>query len=267
MSVVGDRSTPGGTAQVVARRRQRTVVLCYHAVSARWPGPLAVTPEDLERQVRLLLSRGWVPATFSRAVLQPPAARTFAVTFDDAFLSVLRLGLPVLSAMSVPATVFAPTDFMDRRQPLFWDGIDHWQMTEHANELQSMDWTDLGELSAHGWEIGSHTRSHPHLTELDDRALDEQLVESRLACERELGQPCRTLAYPYGEADLRVARRAEAAGYEAAAILRPGFVPAPIHPFLYPRVGVYRIDSAWRFRLKLSRIREVLRPAPVRPTW
>jgi peptidoglycan/xylan/chitin deacetylase (PgdA/CDA1 family) len=238
-----------------------TIVLCYHAISSTWPCSLAVTPRELERQVALLLARGYVPTTFTQAVVQPPARKTFAVTFDDAFLSVLQLGFPVLSALGVPATVFAPTEFMDRRQTLRWSGIEQWDDTEHASELTGMDWEDLKLLASSDWEVGSHTRTHPHLTRVDELTLDTELVDSRLACEEAIGQPCSSIAYPYGDADRRVARRAQAAGYQAAAILPSGHRLAPIDPLLYPRTGIYRVDAMWRFRLKLSPIRRALGPA------
>jgi peptidoglycan/xylan/chitin deacetylase (PgdA/CDA1 family) len=59
------------------------LVLCYHAVSVRWPAELSVTPERLEEQLRLLVRRGFKGATFHQAVIAPPAPRTLAVTFDD----------------------------------------------------------------------------------------------------------------------------------------------------------------------------------------
>jgi peptidoglycan/xylan/chitin deacetylase (PgdA/CDA1 family) len=228
---------------------------------------LAVKPDDLKRQVSLLLSRGWRPATFTETVLAPPASRTFAVTFDDAFLSVLELGLPVLSELGVPATLFAPTAFMDRRQTLHWAGIDSWLGGPHDSELYSMDWDDLRELADSGWEIGSHTRSHRHLAQLSDAELQAELTDSRADLEAKLARTCRALAYPYGYADRRAVTCARRAGYQTAAdlprLLRPGGADALPDPLLYPRTGVYRIDAAWRFRAKVSPIQRLLaRPRP-----
>ena len=31
-----------------------------------------------------------------------------------------------------------------------------------------MSWDQLGGLAEAGWEIGSHTRTHPHLTQVGD---------------------------------------------------------------------------------------------------
>jgi peptidoglycan/xylan/chitin deacetylase (PgdA/CDA1 family) len=237
------------------------LVLCYHAISPTWSAALSVTPEALEAQLRELVRRGWRGATFEAAVLRPPWPRTLAVTFDDAFLSVLELGHPILSDLGLPGTVFAPTAFLDQRQPLRWPGIDHWSQTPDRAELQSMDWTDLQTLAGDGWEIGSHTQTHPHLTRLDDAALADELEASRRACATRIGRPCHTLAYPYGDVDERVAARAARAGYLCAASLSLQ-TPGGVHR--WPRVGVYHRDAPWRFRLKVNR---PLRRARASPLW
>jgi peptidoglycan/xylan/chitin deacetylase (PgdA/CDA1 family) len=228
-----------------------TLVLCYHAVSERWPAPLSVTPAAFERQLALLVRRGYEGATFRDAALGNRPGKTLAVTFDDAYRSVLELARPILDRLGLPATVFVPTDWPARGEPMRWPGIDQWMGGEFEPELRPLTWEQLAGLDAHGWEIGSHTRSHPHLTSLADAALDEELRASRAECERRLGKPCTTLAYPYGDWDARVAAAAGRAGYEAACTL-----PARIHaarPLEWPRVGVYHDDSERRYRLKVSR--------------
>ncbi len=228
--------------------RGAVLVLCYHALSEQWPAALAVRPGRLEAQLRLLRLRGYRGATFYEAVTSPPAAKTVAITFDDAFRSVAELAFPILARAGMPGTVFVPTAFADSGRPLHWAGIDHWSDGSYASELAGLTWEELRGLVDAGWEIGSHTRSHPRLTELDDDALAAELEQSRASCERETGQPCRSLAYPYGDVDARVIAAARRAGYEVAAGLpaRPG----PSLPLAWPRVGVYHADALWRFHAK-----------------
>jgi peptidoglycan/xylan/chitin deacetylase (PgdA/CDA1 family) len=226
------------------------LVLCYHAVSEDWGAELAVTPARLERQLELILDRGYRGATFHDAVHSPPAAKTVAITFDDAYRSVIELGLPVLARLGLPGTVFVPTGFTGSEAPMAWPGIDQWVGGPHESELVPMSWAELRSLADAGWEIGAHTRTHPHLTELDDAALDEELRASRQDCESELGLPCRSFAYPFSDEDERVVRATGKAGYSAACTL-----PATLHPpssLRWPRIGVYWDDDERRFRLKTS---------------
>lgn len=228
-----------------------TIVLCYHAVSERWPAALSVTPAAFERQLELLLRRGYEGMTFRDAALGNARGKRIAVTFDDAYLSVLEVGRPILDRLGLPATVFVPTDWPARGEPMRWPGIDQWMGTEFEDELRSLTWEQLAGLAAHGWEVGSHTQSHPRLSTLDDDTLDRELRDSRAECERRLGLPCRTIAYPYGDYDSRVAAAAGRAGYEAACTLPSRIHPA--RPLEWPRVGIYHEDSDRRYRLKVSR--------------
>jgi peptidoglycan/xylan/chitin deacetylase (PgdA/CDA1 family) len=227
------------------------LVLCYHAVSERWPASLSVTTEAFERQMRLLSRSGFEGETFGRATSRASDGRRVAITFDDAYLSVLELAKPVLDDAGFPATVFVPTDYPARpEQPMAWDGIDEWVGGPYQRELRPMSWEQLGMLADSGWEIGSHTCSHPRLTSLTDDDLALELVESRSAVAERLNRPCDTLAYPYGDHDARVVEAARVAGYLAAATL-PGRLPKA-RRLAWPRIGVYHVDDERRFRLKVS---------------
>lgn len=238
------------------------LVLCYHGVSETWTDPIATTPERLERQVAGLLRRGYAPTTFRRAVLDPPAPRTLAVTFDDAYGSVLRLALPVLAALGAPASVYAPTSFVGGGRPMSWPGIEHWLGGPHERELVPMGWPELGELADAGWEIGSHSVSHPKLTRVDAGTLASELRESRSEIEARLGRPCDTIAYPFGDVNAAVIEATAAAGYAAAGSVSSLRPPAALD---WPRVGVWREDAAWRFRIKSSAAVRRRRASPAAP--
>ena len=156
------------------------VALCYHATSPAWPNELSVEPDALARQVRMLLDRGYAPVRFAD-LLAGARGRRVAVTFDDAYRSTYELAWPALRELGVPATVYAPVDFVGANGPMSWPGIDDAAAGPHAAELRCMTWEQLGELHEAGWEIGSHTCSHPRLTECDGARLERELVASREA--------------------------------------------------------------------------------------
>ena len=229
------------------------LVLCYHAVDDQWP--MAVPAAALEAQITHLLERGYRPASFTEAVLDPPAPRTLAVTFDDGLRSVREHALPLLSRLGVAATAFVPTAFPGRPRAE-WPGLERWLASEHEHGLAPMSWEQVSELADAGWEIGSHTRTHPRLTRLGDAELAEELHRSRSECEERLGQVCRSLAYPYGDVDGRVVAAAGAAGYEAGAGLPVRLRRATA--LNWPRVGVYANDPLPRFRAKTAPLRRHL---------
>ena len=239
------------------------LVLCYHAVSPDWPAALSTTPEAFEEHVALLARRGYrgVPA---REALAAGDGRTVAITFDDAYRSVLELARPILDRHGMRASVYAPTDWVGREEPMTWPGIDQWLGGPHEGELTCMTWGQLGELEEAGWEVGSHTRSHPRLSQVaGDAELADELEGSRTACQEGLGRPCDSIAYPYGDHDERVVEAAGRAGYRYGLTL-PGRLHAE-RELAWPRVGIYHVDRGMRFRLKVARPMRALRATRLWP--
>lgn len=202
----------------------------------------------IERQVARLLARGYRPGTAADAVAGDE--RVLHVTFDDAFTSVFE-ALPALERLGVPVTVFACSEYARDGRPL---GVPELARDASAlpGELATMDWEQLRGLADRGVEIGSHTRTHPHLTRLSDEELELELRESRDVLEAELGRPCPFFAYPYGEEDARVRRAVQAAGYKAAFAIQSD--ERDVDPYALPRVALFRSDT--------NRLRAALKTMP-----
>lgn len=238
------------------------LVLCYHAVSETWPAGPSVKPSEFRAQLELLVRRGFSGATLTQALTAPAHPRTVAVTFDDAHGSVFDLARPILEEVGFPATVFVPTDYAGTERLMGWQGYDRWLGTEHESELRCLSWGELTDLQDAGWEIGSHTCSHPHLTQLDDDELERELVQSRQTCEERSGRPCVSLAYPYSDQDDRVVEATRRAGYGLAVTVAHGWEP-PL-PLRWPRVGIFHGNSPRRVQGRMLRARRPLIDAAAR---
>jgi len=88
-----------------------------------------------------------------------------------------------------------------------------------------MTWPQIRELARAGHEVGSHSRSHELLTQLDDESLRAELAGSRADLEAGLGLPVRTVCYPNGDADDRVVRLAASVGYTGGVTVERGINP------------------------------------------
>jgi peptidoglycan/xylan/chitin deacetylase (PgdA/CDA1 family) len=237
------------------------LVLCYHGISETWPAPTTVKPDDFERQLSEFVRLGYRGATLSEALTVPPAEKTLVVTFDDAHSSVGALAAPAMAKLGIPGTVYVPTEYPDSGRPMGWDGYDIWLGTEHEHELSCMGWEELSQLHAAGWEVGSHTRSHPRLSKIADQPIRTELTESRRECEAKVGAPCTSIAYPYSDYDDRAVRAAAEAGYRFAVTVPRG--PEPPLALQWPRVGVYNGEDARKVRLR-SRARRLSSPLAIR---
>lgn len=82
-----------------------------------------------------------------------------------------------------------------------------------------MSWDEARGLGTAGFDLGSHTVTHPILRSLGADELRRELSESRAVIEKQTGRPCTALAYPNGRArDIGAAVLAATAeaGYEYA---------------------------------------------------
>jgi peptidoglycan/xylan/chitin deacetylase (PgdA/CDA1 family) len=223
----------------------KPVILCYHAVAERGRHRLAIPPELLERQLKSVLARRYAGATAAQALAG--RGRLLHVTFDDAYRNV-EAALPLLRRLRLPVTVFACTAFADGGLPLDIPEL-HDDVLRDPGPLTTMPWERLRALVDEGVEIGSHTRTHPHLVRLSDAELQRELAQSKQELEDELGRPCPYVAYPYGDVDERVAAAARAAGYDAGFALGPR--PRGDR-FMVPRTDLYTPDGVVRTIVKTT---------------
>jgi peptidoglycan/xylan/chitin deacetylase (PgdA/CDA1 family) len=217
------------------RPQRQMVVLTYHGVSAS-------DAAAFEWQMRHIQQRA-IPV-FADAPPTDGEKPVVAVTFDDAFQSVIDRALPVLEQCGIPATIFVPTGHMGQ--------LAGWVHPESAKQrlgpVASRE--ALQALKRRRVKIGSHSVTHPRLAALDDVRLHSELATSRSMLERITDSRVGMLALPYGSCSNRVITAAEHAGYDRV------FANVPLaRGTAAPLVG--RIDVSprdWRleFHLKMQ---------------
>jgi hypothetical protein len=172
----------------------RTLVLgCHHVITC---GPLKrgldVSPSWLREVVKL-------PYQFSTLgeSLKSPSADAMVFTFDDGDPTVGTDALPLLAEFGIRASAFgmAPGS---QPPPAFWH-----------------------DLIAAGWEIGSHSLTHPTLDLLDAHDSRAEIRESKLRLEDTMRIPIPGFAFPYGRFGRREIDFVCEAGYEYAVTTLP----------------------------------------------
>lgn len=84
---------------------------------------------------------------------------------------------------------------------------------------QMMSWEEIADLQRRGFTIGSHTRTHPSLSQIDEAQLEFELCGSYHDLHERLALREMTLAYPFGKADhisAATVAMAQRAGYSCA---------------------------------------------------
>jgi peptidoglycan/xylan/chitin deacetylase (PgdA/CDA1 family) len=247
-------------------RLRDAAFLGYHSVVEDGPPFLSLRPRTFERQLDVLVRAGFRGGTradlWRLASGDLPPARLAFLTFDDGFADTVTAALPRMSERGLTGMAFVLPGHLDSAAPLDWPEVAG-EASRRPEMMRSMDWAMAGELIEAGWEIGSHTMSHPRLPALSDEALRQELLDSRRRVAEVLGR-CEALTYPFGEWDPRVARAAADAGYSFAFSLPLGAQMRSTRMSI-PRVTIDDRDSPLRFRAKLSRAGRAALFSPLRP--
>lgn len=164
-----------------------------------------------------------------------------SVVFDDSLVGVHHHAMPVLLDLEVPATVFTVTDALGS-SPAWWSG---------AARVMTRD--EAGEMAANGFDLASHTRSHPSLTSLDRARLGDEVVGSRHEIEDLMGRLVPVFAYPYGHHDAAVRQAVGDAGYETSFTFLNGRVTPGLDPFKLPRLNMWQGQDKARLAYHLGR--------------
>ena len=123
-------------------------------------------------------------------------------------------------------------------------------MRDHSgNFLAPAEVRELASMP--GATIGSHGATHTPLTELDDRALRNELIASKSELENITGRAVNAISYPHGAVDRRVREAAVAAGYTIGACSRFDINSPGRDPLLLCRTDIHAGDSLRIFRQKL----------------
>ena len=140
------------------------------------------------------------------------------VTFvtDDGSKQDFQKLLPIFKSKNVPAVAAIVTAFVSK---------DSW----HMNQQEMLALQDAG------WELASHTRTHPNLNPLTDPELLQEIHNSKLELEL-LGGKVSTLVYPYASASEKVQMLA-AKDYTAALNPSGGINTLPLSNMALQRVA------------------------------
>ena len=161
-------------------------ILMYHHIAVSPVGSRYYVPPDrFESEVKLLHDWGYTTISTTQLVeaitkgaLLPP--HPVILTFDDANEDNYTNAYPIMQKYGFTGVLYVPYDYIGTNGYLTVDNIKA--------------------MAAAGWEVGSHSLSHPlNFLALDMAALRAEIVTSRKQLTSLLGLPILTFAYPFGD--------------------------------------------------------------------
>lgn len=218
-------------------------VLMYHKLGPRPRGVrlkgLYVAEGLFRRQLDEWSEAGFGSGSIAEVGLQNGnAAKRVVLTFDDGFENVLRHGLGPMRQHGFTAIQFLVADLLGK--------TNEWEQREGEVAERLMDPTQIREWLAAGHEIGAHTGTHPHLTQVPPARAREEIFASRKKLEDLFGRTVRHFCYPYGDWNPAVRDLVIEAGYETAVTTEAGINLAGADRFTLKRFTVRYPSHNWR---------------------
>lgn len=122
---------------------------------------------------------------------------SISVTFDDGYKDTLKVAYPILKKNKIPFTIFIITNNLINQQKNYLDAKDVKKLAKDKNII-----------------IGSHSKSHVDLTNVNDKTLLSELKDSKIELENIIKKKVTCLSFPYGKFNQRIIKLSKKIGYK-----------------------------------------------------
>jgi peptidoglycan/xylan/chitin deacetylase (PgdA/CDA1 family) len=208
-------------------REPATVFLMYHEIELQGrplchsePGyaRYVISIDEFKAHMALIHEQGLRGVSVSEALTF--SAPAVAITVDDGCETDVLAIAPVLKEFGYGATFYITTG---------WVGKPGYMSPAQLRELDGL-----------GFELGSHSMTHPYLSDLDESGLHREIADSKSALESIIGRPVLHFSCPGGRSDARAIQIAKRAEYRTLANSRPRANSPSSDAFTLGRVAINR---------------------------
>jgi peptidoglycan/xylan/chitin deacetylase (PgdA/CDA1 family) len=225
-------------------------VLLFHRVTDAIPEDgLTVGTRRFRQICKMLQNFNVVPLAEVFRILrnkEPVPPRTVAITFDDCYGDNL-FAAQVLAEHKLPACFLVPTGYVGTEALFEWDiGLP---------PMRNLTWNEVREIADLGFEIGSHSVTHPNFASISVAKARSELADSKKTIEDRLGKPVRWFAYPFGGKSNfapHLLPDVYETGYEGCLSGFGGFVYPHLNEPVLPRESVPYFQSVLNLEVHLA---------------
>lgn len=213
-------------------------ILLYGQIGETSHNEFWVTTDTFTRHMQGLKDRGFTTITPEellaiRSGTMTAPEKPILLTFTNGYENVRTIVDPVLAQHGFKGTAMI--------LPGRVGGDSSWDTGDTGPDVPHLTWDELRTLRDSGrWSFGSHTMTHPRLTELSDNQARAEIEDSRALIQQELGVPVLAFSYPFGDALPKYQQMAQQAGYSMAFGVRdkPGVTVSHDNIWALPRLDV-----------------------------
>ncbi len=235
--------------------KRRIPILMYHSVTDTLEPhrnayyKINISPNLFAEQIKFLVHNNYKIISLQhleeyRSPSGTTGEKVVVLTFDDGYENWYTHAFPILREYHATATMFVTTDFIGYQNKVVDGNI-------------FLNWSQIREMQAAGITFGSHTASHPQLSEIPYPQVEHELRESKQILEKNLQCPITTFAYPFAfpETKRMFKKRFEESlrqcGYKQAVTTIIGTNSAAEATLLLKRLPINQEDDLNLFQAKL----------------
>jgi len=219
-------------------KKHHGVILVYHRVQdSPEDAHMSVRTRTFERQIDYLQKHFQIlPLDCIEEHGRYLEARNCCIiTFDDGYRDNFLNAYPALKKRHIPAAIFVVSGSVGKGPK--WVSRD-----------------EMREMVSHGILIGSHTVSHPLLTDISSDEAFHEIMASRIQLEEMLGKTVDFFAYPRGKRtnyNEAIRKMVEKSGYKAAVTMENGLIGQEKNRFELKRIGIRECPS-YVYKVRVS---------------
>ncbi|MDD3774131.1 MAG: polysaccharide deacetylase family protein [Patescibacteria group bacterium] len=178
---------------------------------------LSLSISSFQEQMNYLKNNNYKTLTLTE-MLDHPLAKSVVLTFDDGYIDIYQKAYPIMQKVGYRGVIFVITDLVST--PGY------------------MSWEELKELKNAGWEMGSHTLSHPSLETLDFDSATNQIASSKKIIEKTLQTKVNFFCYPAGKYNQETIKILKSADYIGAVTTQYGLENSRNNIFELERIRI-----------------------------
>ncbi len=171
-------------------------------------------------------------------------SKPIILTFDDGYEDNYTNMLPLTEKYGFKGVLFLLGNF----------NLTHndWDKKEDPSANKLMSTEQKMAFVKSGWEIGAHTLTHPHLTEINSTLAKNEIAESKRSIEATLKISVNTFAYPYGDYNEEIKSETANAGFRFAVATDTGGLLLDDDRYAIFRVNMFPDESLFSLYKKTS---------------
>ncbi|MFT7860793.1 MAG: polysaccharide deacetylase family protein, partial [Sulfurimonas sp.] len=232
-------------------------VLLYHCIGTKPQNDYWIATDEFDAQMQTLQDNNYTSVVmkdiydyqnYGEKLPQNPVV----ISFDDGCKNLYTDAFPILKKHGFIAEVYLIADAVGDSKE---ERIDNKQGTDatklgetgQTSLTEYLVWPEIQKMSDYGIVFGSHSKSHPYMSELDDANLTYQLLYTKLAIKANTNQDVTSFSYPFGDgaANKEIHSILSKYGYLTAVAAEGGILQSSSTNFLnLPRISIYGVHPA-----------------------